>query len=73
MGVNGNLLKLTADIVSAHAAGNQAPSGELAGLIRSVYETLESTAAVRPEAPQEPAVPIKRSVFPDYIICLEDG
>jgi predicted transcriptional regulator len=71
-----NLLGLTADIVAAHAASNQMPHDQLPKLIRSVYAALDkSSIEVSQPAlePQEPAVPIKKSVFPDYIICLEDG
>ena len=69
------LLVLTAEIVTAHAANNESPSSTLPSLIRAVYDTL-STIGEAPEIPAEkaqPAVPIKKSVFPDYIICLEDG
>ncbi len=71
-----DLLTLTAQIVSAHCMNNTVAADALPGLVHRVHAAL--TAA---EAPAEsvitlertPAVPIKRSVFPDYIICLEDG
>jgi predicted transcriptional regulator len=69
------ILGLTAQIVSAHAANNELPSGALPSVIRAVYDTLSRIGEV-PAAPVEraqPAVPIRKSVFPDYIICLEDG
>ncbi len=70
-----NLLTLTADIVSAHVANNSVAVGDLANLIASVHASLAGLGgSVEPAAiAQEPAVPVKRSVRPDYIICLEDG
>lgn len=69
------LLTLTADIVASHVSNNGVPVSELPQLIQQVYATLaalgQETAPV-PEKP-EPAVPIRKSVTPDYIICLEDG
>jgi predicted transcriptional regulator len=69
------LLGLTARIVSAHAANNELEPGALPSVIRAVYDTLshigEAPAPVVEKA--QPAVPIRKSVFPDYIICLEDG
>jgi predicted transcriptional regulator len=69
------LLRLSAQIVSAHVTKNAVSPDALPALIRSVYEALaavDQPAASAPELPH-PAVPIKRSVFPDYIVCLEDG
>ena len=68
------LLDLTARIVAAHVGANPLPADALPNLIRSVHETLRTldaapSAAARPT----PAVPPRKSVFPDYIICLEDG
>lgn len=69
-----NILELTAEIVSAHVSNNSVPLAELPGLIQEVYKTLSAVGRGVPsqEKPQ-PAVPVKKSVFPDYIICLEDG
>jgi len=66
---------LTAQIVSAHVSHNSVSSDALPALIQSVYTSLTSTAEPVEEKPDAlvPAVPIKRSVFPDYIVCLEDG
>jgi predicted transcriptional regulator len=71
---NANILELTAEIVSAHVSNNSVPLSELPGLIQEVFRTLSAVGkgAAPPEKPQ-PAVPIKKSVHPDYIICLEDG
>ena len=68
------ILTLTAQIVSAHVSNNSVPSEALASLIRQVHQALAGVGqpAAEPEKPQ-PAVPVKRSVFPDYIVCLEDG
>ncbi len=68
------ILALTAQIVSAHVSNNTVASENLSGLIRQVHQALANVgqAAPEPEKPQ-PAVPVKRSVFPDYIVCLEDG
>ena len=68
------ILALTAQIVSAHVSNNVVASENLSALIRQVHQALANAgqAAPEPEKPQ-PAVPVKRSVFPDYIVCLEDG
>lgn len=69
------LLSLTTTIVSAHVGNNSVAVGDLPPLITQVYKTLANVGveeAPQPERPQ-PAVPIKKSVTPDYIICLEDG
>ena len=69
------LLPLVTDIVAAHLSNNNVPSAELPQLIREVYQALAAASgggpspAARPEA----AVPVKKSVTPDYIVCLEDG
>ncbi|TIV38918.1 MAG: transcriptional regulator [Mesorhizobium sp.] len=72
---NIDLVELTADIVSAYVSHNPLPVAGLADLIASIHSTLsgvgQPTAAVPPK--QEPAVNPKRSVFPDYIVCIEDG
>ena len=70
-----DLLRLTARIVSAHIANNSVEAERLPLFIRDVYKTLSHIGA-EPAAPAEkaqPAVPVRKSVFPDYIICLEDG
>ncbi len=69
-----DVLALTAQIVSAHVSKNNVAPDALPALIQDVYRTL-STVAREPaqaEKPQ-PAVPVKKSIFPDHIICLEDG
>ena len=70
-----NLLGLTAQIVSAHVANHAIEPDVLPVFIRDIYKTL-SHIGQEPAAPAEklqPAVPVRKSVFPDYIVCLEDG
>jgi predicted transcriptional regulator len=67
-------MTLTADIVAAHVSHNSVTPETLLAMISSVYNTL-STVGTVPEVAERPvpAVPVKRSVFPDHIVCLEDG
>ena len=70
-----DLLALTTEIVAAHVSNNTVAVGDLPALINQVYQSLVNIgqgAAPPAERPQ-PAVSVKRSVHPDYIICLEDG
>jgi len=68
------LLALTSDIVAAHASNNAVPSSELSGLIETVFGTLAGLSSqVAPAVNLKPAVSIKKSVTPDYLICLDDG
>ena len=70
------LLVLTAEIVSSHVANNTVALSDLPHLIQQVYVTLAGIGgAPTPAAGQrpQPAVPVKKSVTPDYIVCLEDG
>jgi predicted transcriptional regulator len=73
--VAAGVLNLTAQIVSAHVSKNQIGTDALPSLIRAVYRSLSTAgdAEAPPAPPQTPAVPIRKSVFPDYIVCLEDG
>lgn len=72
-----NYIELAAEIVSAFVANNSVPAAELPALISNVHDALNKiTAGSTPkteEAKQAPAVPVKKSVQPDYIICLDDG
>ena len=69
------MLALTAQIVSAHVSKNKVETDALPSLIQLVFRSLAKAGeAEAPPAPaQTPAVPVKRSVFPDHIVCLEDG
>ncbi len=67
------LLRLTSTIVGAHVANNAITATDIPGLIATVHETLATLGTEKAAAKPEPAVPIKQSVKPDYIICLEDG
>ncbi|AZO41400.1 MucR family transcriptional regulator [Mesorhizobium sp. M7D.F.Ca.US.005.01.1.1] len=71
-----DLLAMTADIVSAYVSNNPLPVSELARVISDTYAAvskLQGAPQTQPEEKSAPAVPIKKSVMPDFIICLEDG
>jgi predicted transcriptional regulator len=72
---HGELLALTSDIVAAHVSNNSVPSTELSTLIETVFGTLSKLGEeqAEPEVELKPAVPIKKSVTDDFLICLEDG
>ncbi len=73
---NADILRLTAKIVSAHIGKNQIAPDALPKLIQSVHHSLATAGVAEPApapAPLTPAVPIRKSVFPDHIVCLEDG
>jgi predicted transcriptional regulator len=71
----GELLAHTAEVVAAHLSNSMMTSSEVAGLIQSVFDKLLALTREDEVAVTEltPAVPIRRSVTDDYIICLEDG
>ena len=64
------LLELTTKIVAAHVSHNPIAAGDLPGVIATVHQAL---ATLGPEPKPKPAVPIKQSVKPEYIVCLDDG
>src|SRR5262245_61761321 len=73
---SGNFIELTAEIVSAYLSHNSVPAAEIPGLINQVHAALSQVSTGRSEAPAEPlkpAVPVKRSISAEYIVCLEDG
>ena len=72
---NTELLSLTSDIVSSHVSNNSVAVSDLPGLIGNVYAALSGlgTKALPEKVQQEPAVSVRSSIKPDYIICLEDG
>jgi predicted transcriptional regulator len=68
------LLPLVTEVVAAKLSTSKTPSSEVAALIQSVYQVLDELKIKgTPAELPEPAVPIKRSVTPDYIVCLKDG
>lgn len=70
------LLALTTEIVSSHVSNNVVPVNDLPELIKQTYASLASLGQTTEEEPAEkltPAVPIKRSITDDYIVCLDDG
>ena len=71
-----NFIGLTAEIVSAYISNNSVASGDIPALINQVHSALlrVSSGQAEPSSePLKPAVPIKRSINPDFIVCLEDG
>lgn len=68
------LLDLTTTVVAAHVGNNAVASEDLPKIIKEVYDALANVADSGGVEPRPtPAVPVKRSIFPDYIVCLEDG
>ena len=72
-----NYIELAAEIVSAFVSNNSVPVAELPALIGNVHDALTKVATGMTqqvaEEPKQPAVPIRKSVQPDYIVCLDDG
>jgi predicted transcriptional regulator len=70
------LLEMVSEIVSAYLRHNTLPAGRVSELIHSVYKSLSEIdkGMVNSEEPTlKPAVPIRRSITPDHVVCLEDG
>src|SRR6516225_2500368 len=70
------VIEMTADIVAAYVGANSVAASDLPSLIQSVHRALSGVAAgadVTEAAPKEPAVPVKKSITPDHLVCLEDG
>jgi predicted transcriptional regulator len=73
---SGNFIELTADIVSAYVSNNSVSAAEIPALINQVHGALLRVSNGQSELPSEPlkpAVPVKKSIAPDFIVCLEDG
>ena len=70
-----NQIELTADIVSSYVAHNSVPASELSALIHNIHQSLAQLGhpIIQDNKQQEPAISVRKSVTPDYIICLEDG
>ena len=75
--VASNPIELAAEIVAAFVSNNPLPKGDLPSLIEAVHMAVVSLAAGPESAPQievkEPAVPIRKSITPEFLICLDDG
>ncbi|HWD58748.1 MAG TPA: MucR family transcriptional regulator [Stellaceae bacterium] len=72
----GDLLNLTAEIVAAHVSNNTVAVADLSQLISQVYQSLANIGSAPVPAPSvrpQPAVSVKKSIQPDYLVCLEDG
>jgi predicted transcriptional regulator len=72
----GRYIKLTADIVSAYVSNNSVAAADIPSLINDVHNALMRVSSPQRDGPVEaarPAVPVKKSIAPDYIVCLEDG
>ncbi len=70
------MLRMAADIVAAYVSNNTVPANQVPEIISAVFNSLIGVDGARPEQaaePAKPAVSIRRSVTPDYIVCLEDG
>lgn len=70
------LIDMTAEIVSAYVGNNEVSASELPKLVQNVYNSLNDVSrglSAADAEPAKPAVSVKRSITPDYIICLEDG
>ena len=68
-----DILKLVTEIVAAYVSKNPVAASELPGIIRNVHATLGGIGGDDRALPRSPAVPVKKSVQDDYIVCLEDG
>jgi predicted transcriptional regulator len=70
-----DLLRLTTKIVTAYVSNNAVPESQITDVIQAVYGSFRNLGDGTPDTQtrQKPAVPIKRSITPDHIICLEDG
>ena len=72
----GNHIELTAKIVSAYVSNNTVAASDIPGLINQVYAALTRVSGKSGDSPSEPlrpAVSVKKSITPEYIVCLEDG
>ena len=72
----GRFIELTASIVSAYVSNNSVPASDLPALISQVHAALTRVLSGHGDAPREPskaAIPVKKSITPEYLVCLEDG
>jgi predicted transcriptional regulator len=71
-----NYIELTAEIVSAYVSNNPVPASDMPGLINQVHSALTRISGGHSDAqpePLKPAISVKKSITPEYIVCLEDG
>lgn len=73
--MNETLITLTSDIVAAHVSNNDVPVDQVPTLITTIYNALQSLGGEQPKVEErpEPAVSVRASIKPDYLVCLEDG
>src|SRR5690606_26612749 len=70
----GELLRMTAEVAAAYVGNNALPASQLPEVIRTIYSSISALdGGTGPGTSAKPMVPIKKSITPDYIICLEDG
>lgn len=74
---HGDLLRMTADVAAAYLSNHEIPAKDVPGVINSVFQALSDigngdSQHAKPQA-SKAAVPVKRSITPDYLVCLEDG
>jgi predicted transcriptional regulator len=75
-GSGGNFIELTAEIVSAYVSNNTVAASEIPNLINQVHAALSRVSGKTVDSPMEPlkpAISLKKSITPEYIVCLEDG
>lgn len=70
---NGDFIELTVEIVASHVQNNSVAISDLPELIKTVHESLTGLTIEKSAEKPQPAVSVRRSVTPDYIVCLEDG
>jgi predicted transcriptional regulator len=74
--VAGDFLRMTTEVVAAYLRNNPLPTGQIADVINTVYTSLRTLDGKTPDLrtePQKPAVPLRKSITDEYLICLEDG
>ncbi len=67
------LLRMTAEVAAAYVSNNPLPTAQLGEVIKTIHGSLTALGGGAPAKELVPAVPVKKSVMPDYIVCLEDG
>ena len=70
---DGEMLRMTASVVSAYVGNNSLTPTQIPDVIKTVYGSLTSLGGGGGRDAPRPAVPVRRSITPDYIVCLEDG